>query len=86
MFPLFTWANYAPGYALPFLSFTLVFALESSRWQVIAVVAMLLNAGLMLLAAIVVDVVFFLPMVGYTVSAYLVGYVWIERRKEGKTA
>ena len=86
LFPLSTLAFYAPGYALPFLAFTLVFALESSRWQVIAIVAMLLNAGLMLFAALVIDVVFFLPIVGYIVSAYLVGYVWVKRRKEGKTA
>lgn len=76
----------APSLIRPSLSLPLVLALEYPSWQIVATVSMLLNAGLMLLAASVLGTVFFLPMVGYVVSAGLVGYVWVKRRKEAKTA
>lgn len=41
---------------------------------------MLSNAGLLLLATLFVNTVLFIPMVGYIVSAVLVGYVLLMRR------
>lgn len=41
---------------------------------------MLLNAGLMLLPALFIETAFFVPMVGYLVSAVLVVLVLAKRR------
>ena len=80
LFPLVSDMFSAPGLISPILSLALVPAIRSRRWQVVAIVATLLNAGLMLLVALLFDTVFFLPMVGYLVSVWLIGRVLVERK------
>lgn len=68
-------------YSPAVLSLALIPAWTSRRWQIVAVIATLLNAGIMLLFALTSTEGFFLPMVGYLVSAWLVGRVWIRGRE-----
>ena len=71
---LFSLAFDYPLFVLPILSVALIPARDSRKWQVIALIATLLNAGLVFLSALLVDVTFFfVPMVGYLVSTFLVG-------------
>lgn len=78
--PMFSFVMFVfrdPALILPVLSIALLLARESRRWQAIALIAMFLSAGLMLLSVLFLDNVFLIPMVGYIVSAVLVGLVLV---------
>lgn len=80
LYPLASFLITGPGLILPILPIALVPAYDRWRWRIVAFFAMLSNAGLLLLAALFVNTVLFIPMVGYIVSAVLVGYVLLMRR------
>ena len=60
-------------YITPAIALVLIPALRNRQWKLLAIIAMLLNAGIMLLFALTGGGIgFFLPMAGYLLSAWLV--------------
>lgn len=78
--PFISDLSLAPWFVSPVLSLSLIPAIRSRYWQVVGVIATLLNAGLMLVVALFMDTLMFLPMVGYIVSTLLVESVLLGRK------
>ena len=64
-------------------SLSLIPAWASRRWQIIAVAAMLLNAVLMLLIALTSVRAFFIHVVGYLFSVFLVQRAYVTDKCDG---